>query len=81
MTAVTESGRKEITSVPGLEVVYLTTVATGYTFNSKFGKAKAAFFCCTTAVACGADVTAGTGVVTITVASGTVAGYLMVWGQ
>lgn len=44
MVAATKGGQKDITSLLGCEVVCLSTVATGYTYASRFGKIQAAFF-------------------------------------
>lgn len=78
MTAVTVSGRKEITGERGKEVVYISAVQDGYTFASKFGTVVGAHFTPSTAVACGASVSGQT--VTIAVATGTVEGTLTVYG-
>jgi len=79
MTAVTVSDRKEIVGLSGVEVVYATAVQDGYTYQSRFGKIRAAFFAPTTAVACGASWSNGT--VTVAVGAGTVAGALIIFGE
>lgn len=85
MTAVTKGGSKEITTVPGCEVVYLSTVADGYTFASRFGKIQAMFFQMTT-VGGGADpnavgLTVSGSTITFAVSGAVTAGYLQVWGE
>jgi len=80
MTEVTKGGEKSITTVPGVQVVYLSTVANGYTFTSRFGKVEAAFFQC--GDTCGRAKCAVSGsVVTIGLSDSVATGYLQVWGE
>ncbi len=84
MTGATEGGEKEITTILGCEVKYFSTVADTYTFDSRFGLAKAAFFQGTTVggtepVAVGLTISGGR--VTFAISGTVTAGYLQVWGE
>ncbi len=84
MTAVTKGGSKEITTILGCEVVYLSSVTDAYTYDSKYGLAKAAFFQGTTVggtepVAVGLTIVGRR--VTFAISGTVTAGYLQVWGE
>ncbi len=84
MTAVTKGGSKEITTILGCEVVYLSSVTDAYTYDSKYGLAKAAFFQGTTVggtepVAVGLTISGRQ--VTFAISGTVTAGYLQVWGE
>ena len=84
MTAATKGGSKEITTNLGCEVVYLSTVADGYTFDSRFGLVRAPFFQQTTVggvepTAVGLTISGRR--VTFAISGTVTAGYLQVWGE
>lgn len=88
MVAATKGGQKDITTLLGCEVVYLSTIANGYTYVSRFGNAKAAFFQqATTGYSTpgnrigGVGVTISNGTVTLAVSGTITAGYLQIWGE
>jgi len=81
MTEATKGGQKDITSILGCEVVYLSTVANLYTYSSRFGTIQAAFFQPIGTASQGpAAVSVSGSTVTISVSSNT-SGYLQVWGE
>jgi hypothetical protein len=86
MVAATKGGQKDITTVSGCEVVYLSTVATGYTYASRFGKIQAAFFQPINSTITGADfpfvrLSVSGSTITLTISGGITAGYLQIWGD
>lgn len=80
MTAVTKGVGKEITTVPGCEVAYLSSIQNGYTYASRFGAIRAAFFQNSGTGSEVAVLGISGGTVTFTT-SGTIAGYLQLWGE
>jgi hypothetical protein len=84
MVAATKGGSKEITTLLGCEVVYLSAVADAYTYDSRFGSAKAAFFQGTTVsgiepVAVGLTISGRR--ITFAISGAVTAGYLQIWGE
>ena len=84
MTDVTKGGSKEITTILGCEVVYLSSVTNAYTYDSKYGLARAAFFQGTTVggaepVAVGLTISGRR--ITFAISGTVTAGYLQVWGE
>ena len=84
MTAATKGGSKEITTILGCEVVYLSTVADAYTHDSKFGLVRAAFFqpvAVTGVEPAAVGLTTSGRRVTFAISGSVTAGYLQVWGE
>ena len=85
MTEVTVGSRKVITTNLGCEVMYLSTVADGYTYTSRFGSAKAAFFQPKETISSAEPASVGCsisgGTVTLSISGTITAGYLQVWGE
>jgi hypothetical protein len=88
MVEVTVNGGKELVSVSGLKILYLSTVANGYTYTPNFAKVHAAIFQQTTygykdegelAGAVGLTISGST--ITFAVSGTVTAGYLQVWGE
>ena len=85
MVSVTEGGEKEITTILGCEVVYLSSVTDAYTFDSKYGLAKAAFFQAKETISGVEPAAVGLTIsgrrITFAISGNVTAGYLQVWGE
>ncbi len=85
MTAVTKGGSKEITTILGCEVVYLSSVTDAYTFDSRFGLAKAAFFQPIGTLKSVEPTAVGLTIsgrrITFAISGTITSGYLQVWGE